>query len=418
MEYSLFPTENKLRFYIERLIYGIVIAMPLQPMVGDVLLWIAIVAAIIDLLRRSRLSLPTGYLSWSVMFFVVWTGATALLSEYWQWSLMSWFYQIVAGGGMYYLVRTYITTPKQWKYFIQCMLGTAFLVCVIGIYQYIFVPDMHMKEWVDAAQFPKLKRRMASTLMNPNLLGAYLLMILSVVISYILVYVKVPQGMGFQSNKRRKDALMMIPIFAILFVTMLLTYSRGIWISFCAMILYWAIFVERRLFWSLLVVPLILYCYEGEIASRLWSIFQGQDTSTDLRWALWDSTLYIVREHPIWGTGWNTFFLVYPDYNYYIQGPHILMYHAHNLYLNILAEAGVLGLVSFLGVLFGHVYTSIRLQGDIFRQAAQIGVGALVVAVLVSGLSDFELYSHQVTIIFWQLLGLVGAFGKVHFNTK
>ena len=184
------------------------------------------------------------------------------------------------------------------------------------------------------------------------------------------------------------------------------------------MILYWAIFVERRLFWSLLVVPLILYCYEGEIASRLWSIFQGQDTSTDLRWALWDSTLYIVRAHPILGIGWNTFFLVYPDYNYYIQGPHILMYHAHNLYLNILAEAGVLGLVSFLGVLFGHVYTSIRLQGDIFRQAAQIGVGALAVAVLVSGLSDFELYSHQVTIIFWQLIGLVGAFGKVHFNTK
>lgn len=418
MEHSLFPTENKLRFYIERLIYGIVIAMPLQPMVGDVLLWIAIVAAIIDLLRRGRLSLPTGYLSWSVMFFVGWTGLTALLSEHWQWSLMSWFYQIVAGGGMYYLVRTYITTPKQWKYFIQCMLGTAFLVCMIGIYQYIFVPNMHMKEWVDAAQFPKLKRRMASTLMNPNLLGAYLLMILSVVISYILVYVKVPQGMGAQANKRRQDALMMIPIFAILFVTMLLTYSRGIWISFCAMILYWAIFVERRLFWSLLAVPLILYCYEGEIASRLWSIFQGQDTSTDLRWALWDSTLYIVRAHPIFGIGWNTFFLVYPDYNYYIQGPHILMYHAHNLYLNILAEAGVLGLVSFLGVLFGHVYTSIRLQGDIFRQAAQIGVGALVVAVLVSGLSDFELYSHQVTIVFWQLIGLVGAFGKVHFNTK
>ena len=41
----------------------------------------------------------------------------------------------------------------------------------------------------------------------------------------------------------------------------------------------------------------------------------------DLRWALWDSTMYIVRENPIFGIGWNTFYLVYPDYNYYIQGP-------------------------------------------------------------------------------------------------
>ena len=182
------------------------------------------------------------------------------------------------------------------------------------------------------------------------------------------------------------------------------------------MILYWAIFVERRLFLSLLAVPIILYFYDGEIASRLWSIFQGHDTSADLRWALWDSTMYIVRENPIFGIGWNTFYLVYPDYNYYIQGPHVLMYHAHNLYLNMLAETGIPGLLSFLAVIVGHVITSIRLKGDIFRRAAQIGLGALAIGVLFSGLSDFELYSHQVTIVFWQLFGWVGAFVKVQLS--
>ena len=39
MELSLIPNQKRLTFYIERLIYGVVIAMPLQPMVGDVLLW-------------------------------------------------------------------------------------------------------------------------------------------------------------------------------------------------------------------------------------------------------------------------------------------------------------------------------------------------------------------------------------------
>ena len=109
------------------------------------------------------------------------------------------------------------------------------------------------------------------------------------------------------------------------------------------------------------MVPLILYFYEGEVASRLWSIFQGHDTSSDLRWALWDSTMYIVRENPIFGIGWNTFYLVYPEYNYYIQGPNVLMYHAHNLYLNILAETGIPGLLSFLAVIVGHVITSVRI---------------------------------------------------------
>ena len=115
MEHSLFPTETKLKFYIERLIYGVAIAMPLQPMVGDVLLWLAVGLAIVDLIRSRSLSLPTGWLSWTVMFFVLWTGVSAVLSDNAQWALTSWFYQIVAGGGIYYLVRTYISTPKQWR---------------------------------------------------------------------------------------------------------------------------------------------------------------------------------------------------------------------------------------------------------------------------------------------------------------
>lgn len=406
MELALLPNHKKISFYIERLIYAVVVSMPLQPMVGDVLLWIAIGFALYDLISKKSLSLPTGFLSWSVMAFVAWTGLSAVLSDHWGWAVSSWLYQIVAGGGIYYLVRTYIQSPKQWNYFLRAFLGAAVLVCLIGIYQYIFIPNIHIKDWVDATQFPKLMRRMASTLQNPNLLGAYLLMVLSVCISYILVYMK---------RQRTREVISMSVIGIILFLTMLLTYSRGIWISFAAMILYWAIFVERRLFLSLLAIPLILYCYEGEVASRLWSIFQGHDTSADLRWALWDSTMYIVREHPVFGIGWNTFFLVYPDYNYYIQAPHVLMYHAHNLYLNILAETGIPGLLIFLTVIIGHVVTAIRLKGDLFCQAAQIGVGALAIGVLFSGLSDFELYSHQVIITFWQLLGWIGAFVKVEF---
>ena len=339
------------------------------------------------------------------MIFVIWTGISSLMSPNWDWSIQSWFYQIVAGGGMYYLVRTYIRTPKQWNYFLRAFLGTAVLVCIIGAYQYIFVPNIHIKEWVDVAQFPNSINLFLKMF---NLMGD-LEAIKSNYTIYILVYMK---------ENRTREVVTMLIIGVVLFLTMLLTYSRGIWISFAAMILYWAIFVERRLFLSLLVVPLILYFYEGEVASRLWSIFQGHDTSSDLRWALWDSTMYIVRENPIFGIGWNTFYLVYPEYNYYIQGPNVLMYHAHNLYLNILAETGIPGLLSFLAVIVGHVITSVRLKGDMFRQAAQIGIGALAIGVLFSGLSDFELYSHQVTIVFWQLLGWVGAFVKVQLSTK
>ena len=145
MEHSLFPTETKLKFYIERLIYGVAIAMPLQPMVGDVLLWLAVGLAIVDLIRSRSLKLAYGLVVLDCYVFVLWTGVSIALSDNAQWALTSWFYQIVAGGGIYYLVRTYISTPKQWRYFLQCT-GTAILVCCIGAYEYIFYSNRHIKE--------------------------------------------------------------------------------------------------------------------------------------------------------------------------------------------------------------------------------------------------------------------------------
>ena len=47
-------------------------------------------------------------------------------------------------------------------------------------------------------------------------------------------------------ENRTREVVTMLIIGVVLFLTMLLTYSRGIWISFVAMILYWAIFVRTK----------------------------------------------------------------------------------------------------------------------------------------------------------------------------
>ena len=394
MELSLIPNQKRLTFYIERLIYGVVIAMPLQPMVGDVLLWLAIGLALYDLISSKSLSLPTGYLSWTVMIFVIWTGVSSLMSPNWDWSIQSWFYQIVAGGGMYYLVRTYIRTPKQWNYFLRAFLGTAVLVCIIGAYQYIFVPNIHIKEWVDAAQFPKLMRRMSSTLQNPNLLGEYLLFTLSI------------GGLGTIQVLKAKDwkrfAYMALAVICML-LCLVLTYSRGMWLSLAVVVFVAGICVERRLLYALLVVPLVLFFYHGEVSSRLWSLFSGQDTSVMLRWALWDSTMYMIEDFPVFGIGWDAFWMTYPDYNYFIQDPTVIIYHAHNLYLQVAAETGPISLCLLLAILLGHS-RNIQKQKHLaipYRYSMTL----ITVVVLVSGLFDHALYSQQVSMVLWQLLG-------------
>lgn len=94
MELSLIPNQKRITFYIERLIYGVVIAMPLQPMVGDVLLWLAIGLALYDLISSKSLSLPTGYLSWTVMIFVICTDTIAGLFQR-NWFTMWWIQRFI-----------------------------------------------------------------------------------------------------------------------------------------------------------------------------------------------------------------------------------------------------------------------------------------------------------------------------------
>lgn len=395
-----------LRKTVEYLIYAVAFLMPLHPIAGDIALWLAVLLGIYDQIKRHEIGRPSDYISWSVLLFFVWSGISAMASVHHAWSLMSWIYQVMPGVAIYFLMSHYIKTHLQWRRFLWWFMSSALLVCIIGLIQFFaMLPNVHMQEWVDPQAFPLLHNRMASTLQNPNLLGSYLLMVLAVTGSFVLENWK---------GSHYKEMWKFIAFSTLIFICMVLTYSRGIWLSYVAMILYWGLIVERRMLLTLLIIPIVLFLSNSDISVRLWSLFQGHDTSSALRWALWDSTSYMIMEHPILGIGWNSFLLEYPHYNYFIQAPmdQIHMYHAHNMFINIMAETGVLGAVLFCIVLIGHMVYAVRLQGSVLKKAAHYAVGVLVIGVLVSGLSDHELYSHQIYIIFWQLLGMGAALVK------
>jgi putative inorganic carbon (HCO3(-)) transporter len=52
--------------------------------------------------------------------------------------------------------------------------------------------------------------------------------------------------------------------------------------------------------------------------------------------------------------------MVYPEYDFYLQGADIRIVHAHNLYLNYAAEIGIAGALSFLWFFFGSMVTALR----------------------------------------------------------
>lgn len=103
------------------------------------------------------------------------------------------------------------------------------------------------------------------------------------------------------------------------------------------------------------------------IGTRLLSSFSESDTSNTERVRLWQESLTFITEHPILGTGIGNYSLfVKPSATY--REP----IYAHNLYLDIASETGLLGLFFFCGFLVMGMLTAWKKwwrEQDIFSLA-------------------------------------------------
>ena len=159
---------------------------------------------------------------------------------------------------------------------------------------------------------------------------------------------------------------------------------------------------------SFLLIPLVLFFYHGQITERVLSLFSGEDTSVMLRFALWESTVAMIEEHPLLGIGWGSYWLTYPEYNFFIQEPGVIIFHAHDMYLHITAETGLLGGLSFFAFFFGHGYISWKLWKEKQGLSRILGLSGILLCLsaAVNGISDYPLFSRSVSFCFWFLSAL------------
>lgn len=83
----------------------------------------------------------------------------------------------------YALIVYFIHGEGERRLLLFLFLVGAAVVGLYGLYQYVHMLTLHEAAWVDNDAFPLLKRRMYSTLYNPNLLSAFLLMVMGLAAS-------------------------------------------------------------------------------------------------------------------------------------------------------------------------------------------------------------------------------------------
>ncbi len=266
-------------------------------------------------------------------------------------------------------------------------------VGLYGMYQY-FTGALSVK-WTDVDLFSESFGRLVATFENPNVYGTFLLIALPVVLLSAV----------FAKGWRGKTFLWFTTV--LLTVNLFLTYSRGCYLALVVSLFVLLVCKGRGWLWvgvgALALCPLYL---PESVMSRIASIGNLADSSVSYRINIWKGALSMLEQY--WwmgvGIGDGAFRSIYENHALTAveDAP-----HAHNLFLQFMAESGVLGLVIlvlFFLFLFRSAISAVcRSNGA--GKWLRLSLVAAWCGLLFQGLTDYIFYNNNLFAIMMISLG-------------
>ena len=205
---------------------------------------------------------------------------------------------------------------------------------------------------------------------------------------------------------------------AVTAIGLVFTFARGAWLGGLAGLAVFLACVPRPIRLLLLALLLLtLAIGRFGLSGAVPALGARAESISDLtlnrdRIAIWTAALQIFRDHPVVGTGLGTFTMVYPRYRLpEDREPVPSRPFAHNIFLNIAAEGGVLGVLSFASVIALALWWGARWirQSPADEGVIAAGVVAALVGVLVHQQVDGTVMRFHIGLGMWMLLGLISA---------
>ena len=187
-------------------------------------------------------------------------------------------------------------------------------------------------------------------------------------------------------------------------MTVVFTHSRGGFLALAALTLYILARSRQRVAGAIVISIAVVggtQFVSDDYIDRLGTIVNYEDdSSAQGRLNAWEASYHMANDYPIVGVGLDNFTLLFKEYAPHPDDVHV----AHNTYLQILAEAGYIGLILYLLLLAVALWTceSARYKAKILGYAwAESGaryLSASLVAFMVGGMflnrAHFDLIYH------------------------
>ena len=350
--------------------------------IADCILGAAVLLWFANGVRTNRLRLNTGLLP---LLFIIYLLALLLsfrnaidvreASE----GVIKWLQMLIA-----ILLIQEALTPRQVRWLVWGLLTGAMLQSALGLYQFVFR--------IGPPNFLLLGRfmRAAGTFGQPNPFAGYLGLTLPVAVALFMLNLN---SIVKLSGKGLKQGLTGTVLYGgaatIIGMGLLASWSRGAWLGTAVSMTVVLLIYGGRLIKSaalagtaalLLLGPVLTRFIPGSITDRLsdlpaylgmgmWEVVQQPVTDENFsvieRLAHWIAALRMWELSPWLGVGPGNYAAVYPQVR--LPRWEEPLGHAHNIYLNVLAENGLLGMFAYLALWTGVVFWLINTRRRILH---------------------------------------------------
>jgi O-antigen ligase len=296
----------------------------------------------------------------------------------------------------YFLSKTRILGFSEFKNLVMTL---CVAVAVLGFIQLLLFPDL---EVLSPYGYDPHKYRLFSTFLDPNFAGATISFGLILSLGSLL-HSKTPDLSSLLKTRRIEIVTILI-----LFISLVLTFSRSAYLMFFSAAIILFLFKKKQLLVPLLLIPLVLYFVFPRFAERIEGLIT-LDKSASERIYSWDKGVALFKINPLTGVGFNNIRDASADLKllktYSSDGGNSGSGVDSSL-LFVLATTGVAGFVLFT-VFLGNIFLKLIKKIKAGGKGLSLTMLSLFTGLLVNSFIINSLFFPALMVLWFSAAGLV-----------
>lgn len=197
----------------------------------------------------------------------------------------------------------------------------------------------------------------------------------------------------------------------IILFSLYLTFSYGAWLAIIISLglVYFFTAKKSRVKWilasSLVIFLYFIYLSQADSDKFKSALTLNERSSLSSRLTIWDVSFKLIYANPVFGIGAGNFQQTYLSMQkYYPPFLEWAVPHPHNIFLAFWLQAGLLGLIGFLSIIYILLKKLFLLLKNKKEAAYAAPLAAYFVYVLTHGLVDTTYWKNDLALIFWVIV--------------